>query len=117
MKHARDFLMRGDRVKATVIFRGREITHLEFGREILIQLDKDLSDVAQVELTCKMEGRNMISMYVPDRVKIKDVTRKMEIEKKREEAEAAAASQAVAGALDAVKAGDQNPETDEQKSS
>lgn len=94
MKHARDFLMRGDRVKATVVFRGREITHIEFGRQILERFDKDIADLAMIELSCKMEGRNMISMYVPDRAKIKDVQRKIDQEKKRQEAEAAVATQA-----------------------
>jgi translation initiation factor IF-3 len=101
MKHARDFLMRGDRVKATVVFRGREITHIEFGRQILERFDKDIADLAMIELSCKMEGRNMVSMYVPDRAKIRDAQRKIDQEKKRQEAEAAAAAQAAAPAAPA----------------
>lgn len=87
MKHARDFLVRGDRVKVTVVFRGREITHQEFGREILDRFEKDVADIAQAELSCKMEGRNMISMYVPDKAKVKEHLRKVEVERKRQEAE------------------------------
>ena len=90
MEHARDFLIRGDRVKATVVFRGREITHTEFGREILSNLDKDLADLSQIEIAAKMEGKNMISIYLPDKLKIKEYERKVEIEKKRADAEAAA---------------------------
>lgn len=85
MDHARKFLIKGDRVKATVVFRGREITHIDFGQRILERLDGCLADLAQVEIAAKMEGRNMISIYVPDKIKIKEFTRKMDVEKKQEE--------------------------------
>ncbi len=94
MQHARDFLIRGDRVKATVVFRGREITHTEFGRELLDKLDKDLADLSQIEISAKMEGKNMISIYLPDKLKTKEVQRKMDIEKKRADAEEALAKAA-----------------------
>jgi translation initiation factor IF-3 len=87
MEHARKFLLKGDRVKATVVFRGREITHIDFGREILNRMDEKLADLAQVEISAKMEGRNMISIYVPDKVKIKEVLRKIEAERKKEESQ------------------------------
>jgi hypothetical protein len=45
-----------------------------------------LADVSNIELSCKMEGRNMISMFVADKIKIKEVTRKLEQERKRLEA-------------------------------
>jgi translation initiation factor IF-3 len=83
--HARKFLLKGDRVKATVVFRGREITHLDFGNEILKRLDSLLIDLAQVETEAKMEGRNMISIYVPDKIKIKEFNRKLDLERKKEE--------------------------------
>ena len=85
--HARKFLFRGDRVKATIVFRGREIAHLDFGRKLLERLEADLTDLCSVEFSGKMEGRNMISMYVPDKAKIKDVSRKMEQERRRQEME------------------------------
>lgn len=78
MDHARRFLLKGDRVKATVVFRGREITHVDFGQKILERLDGCLSDLSTVEIAAKMEGRNMISIYVPDKIKIKEYTRKQE---------------------------------------
>lgn len=87
MEHARKFLLRGDRVKATMIFRGREITHSEFGRRILEQLERDLSDIAQPEQSCRMEGRNMVSMFVPDKVKMKEYERKQKQEQKQREKE------------------------------
>ena len=81
--HARKFLLRGDRVKATVVFRGREIAHLSFGKDLLERVNRDLADLSTIELSCKMEGRNMISMYVADKMKIKEYTRKAELERKR----------------------------------
>lgn len=85
MEHARKFLLKGDRVKATVVFRGREITHIDFGRAVLERLDGHLADLAQVEINAKMEGRNMISIYVPDKLKVKEALRKIEAERKKEE--------------------------------
>jgi len=81
--HARKFLLRGDRVKATIVFRGREIAHLDFGKRLLERVNQDLADLSVIELSCKMEGRNMISMYVADKMKIKEFTRKFEQERKR----------------------------------
>jgi translation initiation factor IF-3 len=86
LDHARKFLMRGDRVKATIVFRGREIAHLDFGKKLLDRLSTDLADVSNIELSCKMEGRNMISMFVADKMKIKEISRKLEQERKRQEA-------------------------------
>jgi translation initiation factor IF-3 len=86
MEHARGFLIKGDRVKGTVVFRGREIAHIEFGKRILERLSKDLADISLIELDCRMEGRNLISVYLPDKVKIKQVLHKQEIERKRAEA-------------------------------
>jgi translation initiation factor IF-3 len=88
LDHARKFLMRGDRVKATVVFRGREIAHLDFGKDLLQRLQNDLLDIANIELSCKMEGRNMISMFIADKMKIKEITKKIDQEKKRLEAAA-----------------------------
>lgn len=93
LDHARKFLFRGDRVKATIVFRGREIAHLDFGKNLLERLKNDLVDLATVELSCKMEGRNMISMFVADKMKIKEFSRKAEQERKRQEALAKIESQ------------------------
>ncbi|MDR0307452.1 MAG: translation initiation factor IF-3 [Chitinispirillales bacterium] len=87
LDHARKFLLKGDRVKATVVFRGREITHLEFGKQMLDRVDAGLADLALIELSAKMEGRNMTSMYVPDKVKVKEYLRKQELEAKKKQEE------------------------------
>lgn len=80
VEHARKFLLKGDRVKATIVFRGREIIYKEFGLEVLKRIDEDLSDIAQSEIQFKMEGKNMISTYIPDKSKIKVYIRKKEKE-------------------------------------
>jgi len=84
MEHARKFLLKGDRVKATVVFRGREITHIAFGKEVLDRLDILLGDLALIELSQKMEGRNMTTIYVPDKLKVKEYMRKNGLDKKKE---------------------------------
>ncbi len=84
MEHARKFILKGDRVKVTVVFRGREITHIDFGKEILDRFDKGIEDIAHVEQMQKIEGRNMSTIYVPDKQKIKDYQRRLELERKKE---------------------------------
>ena len=86
-EHAREFLIEGDRVKATIVFRGREIAHLEFGRRILEKLTLDLADLASVETDARMEGRNMISIFLPDKIKVKAHVHKVEQERRKAEAE------------------------------
>lgn len=65
VKHARDFLEERDKVKVRVKFRGREITHKELGEELLTRFIKETEDIARVENTPKMEGRNMILVLGP----------------------------------------------------
>lgn len=98
--HARKFLIKGDRVKLTVVFRGREIAYKDFGIQLLDRVDQDLADIAVVETRYKMEGKNMISTYVPDKVKVQAVKRRMEkekaqLEKELQEREKLEAQQAV----------------------
>ena len=69
MKHARDWLTEGDKVKATIFFRGREITHRELGAELLQRLEKDLAEVGEVEQRPKMEGNQMFLIFAPKRHK------------------------------------------------
>jgi len=64
MKHARKFLEAGNKVKATVLFRGRELAHKEFGRNLLERLKEDLADIAKVEREPLFEGRNMVMFLV-----------------------------------------------------
>jgi len=69
MKHVREFLTQGSKVRAFVLFRGREMTRLEFGNKILERLEEDLADIATVDSRPKMEGRSM-SMVVSPRPEV-----------------------------------------------
>ena len=69
MKHAREWLTDGDKVKATIWFRGREMTHRELGQRILEKLEKDLLDIAEVEARPRMEGNQMFIILAPKRHK------------------------------------------------
>ncbi|HVE92115.1 MAG TPA: translation initiation factor IF-3 [Actinomycetota bacterium] len=63
--HMIKFLGQGNRVKAIVWFRGREMAHTDLGNKILQQLTKDLHEVAVVEQYPKLDGRNMTMMFAP----------------------------------------------------
>jgi translation initiation factor IF-3 len=63
VKHAREFIEEGNKVKVTIMFKGREMAHLEFGKELLERFQMELSDVAKVEKTAQLEGRNMILIF------------------------------------------------------
>ncbi len=69
MKHAREWLQEGDKVKATIWFRGREMTHRELGARILEKLEKDLADVGEVEARPRMEGNQMFIILGPKKHK------------------------------------------------
>jgi translation initiation factor IF-3 len=65
--HVDRFLRGGHKVKVTIMFRGREMTHTELGRKILDRLVNDLGGMATVESMPKQEGRNMIMVIAPNR--------------------------------------------------
>ena len=69
MKHSREWLQDGDKVKATIFFRGREITHRELGQELLERLEHDLAEVGEVEARPRMEGNQMFLIFAPKRQK------------------------------------------------
>jgi len=60
LKNAQRFLQDGDKVKATVMFRGRELSHPELGRQVLVRMAGELKDIANVEREARLEGKNMI---------------------------------------------------------
>lgn len=64
-RHAREFLEGGDKVKATVQFRGRDMLYTERGEELLQDLAEELDDVSEIETKPNMEGRRMIMMLAP----------------------------------------------------
>jgi translation initiation factor IF-3 len=65
LKNAQRFLIDGDKVKVTLMFRGREISHAALGRELCMKLFKDVEDNAIMEREPKVEGRNMIMILAP----------------------------------------------------
>lgn len=65
LRQARKFLGKGDKVKASIRFRGRAITHKEIGREVLERFAEELKDIAEVEQRPKMEGRSMSLQMAP----------------------------------------------------
>jgi len=67
MRRALQFLQDNDKVKVTMMFRGREVTHPEIGREILQRLANDVVDYGEIEIRPKMEGRNMTMQLAPVR--------------------------------------------------
>jgi translation initiation factor IF-3 len=65
--HVRRFLLGKDRVKITIMFRGREVTHPERGMALLDRLAGELSEIAIVEQTPLQDGRNMTMMLAPSK--------------------------------------------------
>jgi len=65
IKHVRRFLEDGNKAKITLVFRGREITHMEYGQRALDRFAQDLEDVAIIEVRPKMEGRSMFMIVAP----------------------------------------------------
>jgi translation initiation factor IF-3 len=63
--HLEKFLKRGDKAQVTMVFRGREMQHLETGRKVLDRLAKELSPIAEIEKVPYTEGRLMIMVLVP----------------------------------------------------
>lgn len=66
-RHAREFLKSGDKVKATVQFRGRDMLYTEQGEVLLNNLAESLDDVSKVESKPTMEGRRMIMILSPSK--------------------------------------------------
>ncbi|PKQ28428.1 MAG: translation initiation factor IF-3 [Candidatus Anoxymicrobium japonicum] len=64
-KHVVRFLSQGNKVKVTIMFRGREMTHTELGLNLLNRLAADVSDIAMVEAKARLDGRNMPMVLSP----------------------------------------------------
>ena len=65
LKNATKFLEKGDKVKVSVRFRGRAITHKDLGRKVLEQMADAVKEIAAVETHPKMDGRSMFLMLAP----------------------------------------------------
>ncbi len=89
LKNARRFLLDGDKVKVTVMYRGRELVHRELGRRQLDRVTEMLGTLATVENPPRMEGRFLSMILVPNREAVAEIRR-------AEEAASAEAAKAVA---------------------
>jgi len=67
LRHARRFLEDGDKVKFTLMFRGREVTHPELGVRLLQEVKEELEDIAIIEADIRHEGRTMTLFLAPQR--------------------------------------------------
>ena len=69
VRHAKRFLGDGHKVKATVVFKGREITYKEKGEVLLARLVEQLSEISKIDQSAHMEGRSMIMILSPEKKK------------------------------------------------
>ncbi|HLE17037.1 MAG TPA: translation initiation factor IF-3 [Syntrophales bacterium] len=65
IKHIKKFLSEGDKVKITMMFRGREIAYTDIGRKIMEDMKADLEDLCVIDQHPRLEGRNMIMIVAP----------------------------------------------------
>jgi translation initiation factor IF-3 len=63
------FLNKGNKVKVSIRFRGRAITHKEIGREVMNRMATELEEIAKIESRAKMEGRSMFMVLAPRETK------------------------------------------------
>ena len=65
IKNAKKFIIKGDKVKFTVKFKGREMQHTDLGRELMNKIIEETKDIAKVESRPKFEGRQMVMIIQP----------------------------------------------------
>lgn len=65
IRHMQKFLEGGDKVKVTMVFRGREITHAQIGRAVLDKIVTEIEEFGTVESSPKLEGRHMVMIIAP----------------------------------------------------
>ena len=64
LNHARKFIEQGNKVKVSIPFKGRQLAHVEFGREVIDRFAAELDDIAKLEVAPKMDGRIMTAIFV-----------------------------------------------------
>jgi len=65
LRHVKRFLDEGNKVKISMLFRGREIAHPEFGKEVLNRFIEEVKDMTVIEQSPRLEGRNMVMILAP----------------------------------------------------
>lgn len=83
--HAEEFLKKGDKVRATVVFLGRSIIYTDQGYALLDRLTERLSHLAKPENKAKLEGKNLYIFYAPDNAKVAAIRRKEKQQRESEE--------------------------------
>lgn len=78
LRHAKEFIIDGNKVKATVFFRGREIVHQEIGQEVLERFVKEMMEVAKVDQPIKPEGKSLSVVLAPEKIKPEKPKKKVE---------------------------------------
>ena len=63
LRHARKFIEAGNRVKATVMFRGREMVHKEYGVKVMNRFQEEMEDLAKIDKEAKMEGGQLVAFF------------------------------------------------------
>ena len=66
IKNAKKFLKKGDKVKFTVRFKGREMQHVQLGKDLMNRIIEDTKEIGKVEVSPKFEGRQMIMIIHPN---------------------------------------------------
>lgn len=84
-RHVREFLMQGSKVKVFVMFSGREMAHTEYGHKLLDRVVNELEDISSVGQAPKMEGRRLNMILVPKMPAIKEIKKRMEDAKNKDE--------------------------------
>jgi translation initiation factor IF-3 len=67
LRHAREFLSKGYKLRIRLVYRGRELSHRELGDSLLVRIEKDLKDVGNVEMPPRRFGRNVLMVFGPAR--------------------------------------------------
>jgi translation initiation factor IF-3 len=94
LNKVRDFLMDGDKVKVTVMFRGREMVHKSRGQIQLQEVIRQLGPIAKTENPPRMEGRFLSMILVGDREEVADLKRQEAVQKAAEDTESSAGKSA-----------------------
>lgn len=68
IKHIKKFLEQNNKVKITMMFRGREIVYTDLGRAVMEEIKKELEPVCSVDQQPRVEGRNMVMILTPKKV-------------------------------------------------
>lgn len=74
-RHAEKFLSEGNKVKVSVIFKGRELAYKEHGKELLVKFLENLDEVSSIEHEIKFEGKAMHAILQPKKIKSKKITK------------------------------------------